>query len=144
MGSLQYIKLLSEEDSDIPQLLQIYKTPDVSRYLSISDHYFHYVTSTKDVYYYKVYETGKLTGAIHLEKQGNVLFMDILVFPEFQNLGLGTRIIKDIKSDIFSLNYETIEISIDERNTASIKLFENSGFTFVSKEWELLNYIYKK
>lgn len=144
MGSLQYIKLLSEEDSAIPQLLQIYRMPDISRYLSISDHYFHYVANTKNVYYYKVYETGNLIGTIHLEKQDTVLFMDILVFPEFQNLGLGTEIIKDIKNDIFNLNYDTIEISIDERNTASIKLFENSGFTFVSKECELMNYIYKK
>ncbi|MBQ8002272.1 MAG: GNAT family N-acetyltransferase, partial [Clostridia bacterium] len=81
---------------------------------------------------------------IHLEKQGTVLFMDILVFPEFQRTGLGTKIIKDIQNDIFGLDYERIEISIDERNTASLKLFENVGFIPVSKDGELINYFYER
>lgn len=81
---------------------------------------------------------------MNFEKQGNLLFMDILVFPGFQRKGFGTKIIKDIKNDIFKFNYERIEIFIDERNLASIKLFENAGFTFVSKDDELMKFIYLK
>lgn len=144
IGNLIYKRLLSEDDADISQLMHIYKSPDVSRYLSISDNYFHYVTNTENVHFYKVYENNKLIGSMNFEKQGNLLFMDILVFPGFQRKGFGTKIIKDIKNDIFKFNYERIEIFIDERNLASIKLFENAGFTFVSKDDELMKFIYLK
>ena len=65
--------------------------------------------------------------------------MDILVFPEFQRMGFGTKIIKDIQDDVFELEYEKIEVSIDESNVASIQLFSNAGFVFMSKEDELIN-----
>ncbi len=144
MNELTYTRILTEDDSNIPHLLQIYQQPNVSQFISISDSYFHYVTNTPNVYFYKVYEKEKLIGAIHLEKNENLLYMDILIFPDFQKMGFATRVIKDIQNDIFGLNYDRIEISIDESNIASLKLFENAGFTFVSKEAELLNYVYER
>ena len=144
MNELTYRRILTEDDSNIPHLLQIYQQPNVSQFISISDSYFHYVTNTPNVYFYKVNENEKLIGAIHLEKNENLLYMDILIFPEFQKMGFATRVIKDIQNDIFGLNYDRIEISIDESNIASLKLFENAGFTFVSKEDELLNFVYEK
>ena len=144
MNELTYTRILTEDDSNIPHLLQIYQQPNVSQFISISDSYFHYVTNTPNVYFYKVYENEKLIGAIHLEKNENLLYMDILIFPELQKMGFATRVIKDIQNDIFGLNYDRIEISIDESNIASLKLFENAGFTFVSKEAELLNYVYER
>ena len=144
MNELTYTRILTEDDSNIPHLLQIYQQPNVSQFISISDSYFHYVTNTPNVYFYKVYEKEKLIGAIHLEKNENLLYMDILIFPEFQKMGFATRVIKDIQNDIFGHNYDRIEISIDESNIASLKLFENAGFTFVSKEAELLNYVYDR
>ena len=144
MNDLAYTRILSEDDVDIPQLLKIYQLPSISQFLSISDNYFHYVTNTESVYFYKVYEKEKLIGTIHLEKDEKLLYMDILIFPEFQRMGFATRVIKDIQNDIFGHNYDRIEISIDESNIASLKLFENAGFTFVSKEDELLNFVYEK
>ncbi len=144
MSGFMYVRLSTEDDADISLLTQIYQMPEIARYLSISDNYFHYVTNTENVYFFKLYENEKLIGTIHLEKQGTVLFMDILVFPEFQRMGLGRRIIKDIQNDIFELDYERIEISIDERNAASLKLFEKAGFIFTSKEDELMNFVYEK
>lgn len=70
--------------------------------------------------------------------------MDILIFPKFQRRGFAAKVVRDIQNDKFRLNYDKIEISIDESNIASRKLFENAGFTFVSKEDELLNFVYEK
>lgn len=140
---MRYTRILSEDDVDIPQLLQIYQIPSISQFISISDNYFHYVTNTEDVYFYKVCKNEELIGTIHLEKHENILYMDILIFPKFQRRGFATRVIKDIQDDIFGLNYDRIEISIDEANTASLRLFEGAGFSFVSKEDELLNFVYE-
>ena len=144
MSDLSYKRMLLEDDTDIPELVMIYKKPEVAQYICISDNYFHYVTNNENVYFYKVFENNKLIGAVHLEKQGVVLFMDILVFPAFQKTGLGTKIIKDIQNDYLGLDYERIEISIDERNTASLKLFENAGFISTSKEDKLINFVYQR
>lgn len=144
MRSLTYKRMLLENDTDILKLITIHQMPQIKRYLGISDNYFHYVTNTENVYFYKVYKNNKLIGSTHLEKQESTLFMDILVFPEFQRIGLGTKIVKDIQNDIFGLGYERIEISIDERNNASLKLFENVGFIAISKDDELINYVYER
>lgn len=144
MHDLTYKRMLLEDDTDIPRLKTTYQKPEVAQYLSISNNYFHYVTNNENVYFYKVYANTSLIGSIHLEKQENVLFMDILVFPEFQRTGLGTKIIKDIQNDVFGLDYERIEISIDERNVASLRLFENAGFVWISKEDELINFVYHR
>ncbi len=143
MNDMTYTRIVSEVDADIPHLIEVYKLPGISQFLSISDSYFQHVTSTANVYFYKIYFKEVLIGAIHLEKNDDLLYMDILIFPEFQRQGFATRVIKDIQNDIFGLRYERIEISIDERNSASIKLFINAGFSFFSREDELLNYIYE-
>ena len=140
---MRYTRILSEDDADIPQLLQIYQIPDISQFLSISDNYFHYVTSTENVYFYKVYESEKLIGTIHLEKCEDLLYMDILIIPEYQRMGFAKRVITDIQNDIWGLKYKRIEIAIDESNIASIKLFERAGFSFASRKDELLNYFYE-
>ena len=70
--------------------------------------------------------------------------MDIIIVPEFQNSGLGTKVINDIKNDIFNLSFKKIEVSIDENNIPSLRLFEKVGFKFVSQEDELKNYEYLK
>ena len=83
-SSLTYKRILTENDDDIDLLLKMYQIPSISHYLSISGNYFHYVTNTENVYFYKIYEHNKLIGTIHLEKQADSLYMDILIFPEFQ------------------------------------------------------------
>ena len=136
--------MIFEDDADVSKLVEIYQAPEIARYLSISDNYFYSVTNNENVHFYKVYKNGEMIGTTHLEQQGVVLFMDVLVFPKFQRAGLGTQIIRDIQDDIFQLGYENIEISIDEANTASLRLFGNAGFVFTSKEDELLNFVYKR
>lgn len=143
MSNLIYKRIISIDDEDIYKIKLIHQIPQISQYISISDNYFHYVTSTKNVYFYKIYYDDKLVGTTHIEKQQNILYMDILVFPEFQGNGIGTKIVTDIQNDIIKLGYDKIEVSIDEKNIPSIRLFEKAGFVFVSKEDELKNYIFK-
>ena len=144
MDDLNYEQLLNENDIAIPQLQTIYQFPEVSRYISISDNYFFYVTNTTNVYFYKVLNNGEMIGTIHLEKHENLLYMDILIFPKFQRKGFATKVIKDIQNDIFKLDYKKIEISIDESNGASLKLFKNAGFVRISREDELINFVYQR
>lgn len=144
MGDLTYKRLLTEEDIDIPYLRTIYQLPEIARYISISENYFHYVTNTEDVFYYKVYDNDRFVGSIHLERQDAILYMDVLVFPDVQRMGIGRNIVKDIQKDRFGLDYEKIEISIDETNIASINLFEEAGFIRVSTEDELINFVYQR
>lgn len=142
--TLTYQRMISTADSDIPELVSIFKLPDVSRYYSIDfDNYFSYVVNNPCVYFFKVYENNELIGAFHLEKAEETLYLSIVVFPEFQNKRLGTKIVKDIKNNILGLEYNKIEISIDKKNIPSIKLFEKQGFVPVSKDGNLINYIYE-
>jgi RimJ/RimL family protein N-acetyltransferase len=136
--------MVSQEDKDIFLIYEMHTKPEIKKYISISDNYFNYVTNTENVFFYKVYKDLNLVGTVHLEKNDNILYMDILIFPEFQKSGLGTKVINDIKDDIFNLSFKKIKVSIDENNIPSLKLFENSGFKFVSQEDELKNYEYLK
>lgn len=52
--------------------------------------------------------------------------------------------LKDIQAGKFELDFDKIQVSIDEKNTASIKLFESAGFVCVGKNTELLEYEYSK
>ena len=144
MSKLIYQRMFDENDSDIHRIKAVYQLRDVAQYISIGDNFFRYVTTNENVYYFKVYEGGKLIGTAHLEKQGSVLSVAILVFCEYQRLGFGTRIVKDIQDGVLGIEYDNIEISIDERNTASLKLFENAGFIRVSQEEELISMVYRK
>ena len=139
---MTYERITSEVDKDIPYLNTILEMPQISRYISVDKaNFWRYVMSTKNVFYYKVYDEDALVGAIQLELAGDVLYMDIMVIPEFQGRGIGTAIIRDIQNGVLSLSFERIEISIDESNIASIKLFEKMGFRFISKSDVLLKYI---
>ena len=144
MSGLTYERLTGEDDKDIPLLTAIYKEPEVARYISISDDYFRYVTRNESVYFYKVYSSESLMGSIHLEKQESVLFMDVLVFPQYQGIGLGKRIIKDIQNDIFGLEYDRIKVTIDENNSASLRLFTGAGFVRSSKDGGLISFVYQR
>jgi RimJ/RimL family protein N-acetyltransferase len=144
MADLTYKRMTSETDGDIPLLTRIFALPEVSRYVSISEAYFRYVTHTPNVYFYKAYENGRLIGTAHLEKQGSTLYMSVVVFPPYQGKGLGKRMVKDVRDDAFGLGFGRIEVSIDESNEASRKVFESAGFIFVDQDGELFNYIYER
>lgn len=143
MSDLIYKRMVHIEDKDVFLIKKIHLKPEIKKYISISDNYFSYVTNTENVYFYKVYMDKALVGTIHLEKHANILYMDILIFPEFQNSGLGTKVIIDVKNDIFNLDFKKIEVSIDESNIPSLRLFEKLSFNLISQEDELKIYEYQ-
>lgn len=141
---MTYQRLIDVNDTDILQLCRVMDLANVSRFISYDkEKYWQYVTSTNSVFYYKVYKRNSFVGAIHLEINDKILYMSILVFPEYQNQKIGTSIIKDIQDKKLPIDFERIEVSIDEANVASIRLFEKMNFKLFSKEKELLIYVYQ-
>ena len=142
---MTYCLLKKADDADIPLILSVYKQPLISQFISIDEeNYWKYITDTDNVYFYKIYKDDILVSAIHLELDNCVLYMSVVVFPEHQKQGIATTIVKDIQAGKFELDFDKIQVSIDEKNTASIKLFESAKFVCVGKDTELLEYEYSK
>jgi Acetyltransferases, including N-acetylases of ribosomal proteins len=140
--NLIYKKLLPF-DNDIEYLIDFYKLPEISKFLSIDfDNFFNYVTETENVYYYKIYDCDVLIGDIDLEINDDVLDLAVLIFPDYQKRGYGQQVIKDVIDNKFGLTFSKIRAYIDISNIASIKLFEKLGFEKCSEEDELVEYIY--
>lgn len=137
-------RLIKEfSDEDIFSVLSNYRQPSVSQFISIDeDTYLKYVTGTDNVYFYTIYVNDVLAATVHLELADKVLYMSIVVFPEYQNQGVATTILKDIQSGKFALDFTKIQVSVDEKNIYSLKLFEKAGFVCVAKNDELLKYEY--
>jgi len=141
---MKYQRMMNENDKDIPYLTSAFKLPEISCYISIDEqNYWKYVTTGENVHFFKVYEKDSLVATTHLEVVDRVLYLDIMVVPECQGKGIATTVLKDIQAGDLVSGFDRIEVSIDENNVASIRLFERMGFDFVSKEDELLNYVYK-
>ena len=94
--------------------------------------------------FFKIYKDDILLATIHLELVDCVLYMSVVVFPEYQKQGIATTILKDIQTRQIGLDFDKIQVSIDEKNIASLKLFESVGFICVNKDEELLEYEYRK
>ena len=142
---MNYQLLTNQNDAHIPRILSAYKTPSVAPFISINEaNYWEYVTNTENVWFYKICEDGCIVATIHLELNKRVLYMDVVVFPEYQKRGIAKKILRDIQNGKLGIDFAKIQVSIDERNNASIRLFENAGFSCVGKDEELLEYAYIK
>ncbi len=137
---MNYIQITSEADSDIPYIISIHKLPEISRFISINEkNYFHYVTTTENVFYFKVYKYDDLVAALHCELLDNVIYLSILVMPEFQRQGVGTAILSDIQSAVIPIAFTQIKVSIDKSNVPSLRLFMKMGFKKTSEDDELID-----
>ena len=85
-----------------------------------------------------------MVATTHLEISDCTLYMDIVVFPEYQRRGIATQILNDIIAGKFAIEFDQIQVSIDEKNTPSIRLFEHAGFVRKGKDEELFEYVYNK
>ena len=142
---MTYQLMKRQDDEDIPRILFVYKLPSVSRFISIDEtNYWKYVTTTDNVCFYKIFEDDVLIATTHIELIDRILYMDVVVFPEYQRRGIATKIIRDIQEGALGVDFDKIQVSVDENNIASLKLFENAGFVCVAKDEELIEYEYTK
>lgn len=131
------------DDEHIPFITSQYKLPAISRFFSIDEaNYWQYVTAKDNARFYKIFENDCLAATIHLELENRVLYMGIVVFPEYQKKGIATKVLKDIQENELLSGFDKIHVSIDEENAASRKLFKNAGFVCVGKDEELWEYEY--
>ena len=142
---MNYCLLSRCSDEWIPTILAAYSHPSVARFISINEtKYWKYVTETDDVWFFKIFEEDRLIATTHLELSGSILYMDIVVFPEYQRRGTATQILREIQQGKLGIAFDKIQVSIEQENAASIRLFEKAGFACVSKEDNLLEYVYIK
>lgn len=142
---MKYCLLNRCSDEWIPRILSAYRHPSVARFIGIDEtKYWEYVTETDDVWFFKIFEKDCLIATTHLELSGRILYMAIVVFPEYQRRGTATQILREIQLGKFGIAFDKIQVSIEEENVASIRLFEKAGFARVSKEDNLLEYVYIK
>ena len=140
---MTYQLLKQPDDEDIPTILAMYHLPAVSRFIHIEEErYWRYVTAASNVCFYKVYNNDAFVATVHLELAGSILYMDVIVLPEYQQQGIATKVLKDIQEHKLVSGFDRIQVSIEEENAASRKLFENAGFVCTGKENELLEYEY--
>ena len=140
---MNYLLLTNQNDALIPTILSVYKLPSVAKFVSIDVvNYWSYVTSNDNVWFYKILEYNCLIATVHLELADYILYMSVVVFPEHQKKGVATRILRDIQNGSLGVGFRKIHVSIDEKNIASIRLFESAGFVCIGKEDELLEYEY--
>ena len=58
------------DDEDIPTILSVYKQPSISQFISIDEeNYWRYITSTDNVYFYKIYKNDITLGMGSEEKR---------------------------------------------------------------------------
>lgn len=142
---MDYRLLQTPGDGDIPGILAAYRHPSIARFITIDEeNYWPYVTETGNVWFYKIFDKNALCATAHLELHGSTLHMDIAVFPEYQNRGVGTEILNHIQTGKLGIPFDQIRVSVDENNTASISLFEKAGFIRIGQAEELLEYVYSR
>lgn len=139
--TLEYIPL-TQNDTDIAFLQKIHDLPQISRFIGIDkDIYFHYVTTTENVVYYKILLHNNLVATLHCECVDDTLYLSLLVIPEYQKRGIGSQILRDVKLKKLDLHFSKIQVAIEKDNIASVRLFKNMGFTLLCEEDELWTYI---
>lgn len=120
--------LLSKNDN-YSDLLKLHQTKEISEFIHVDlKNYFNYVTSTDNVYYYKMIKNNDIIGGIHCEIIDTVLHLSIFINPLFQNQGYGTKILNGLIKNKFNFNITEIIANIEYNNIKSINLFKKVGF----------------
>ncbi len=140
---MKFELMTSVSDKDLTVIKAAYDHPSVSRFVSIDKkNYWNYVTENKNVRFYKVFYQNILTGTLHCELVDDVVYPAVVIFPDYQNKGIGTAAVKAVCNGGLDIAFNKICASIDFRNTASVKAFEKSGFVLRERCDELLEYEY--
>ena len=131
------LELLNQNDKQIYKLKDLHKMDTIKKYIAISENYFNYVTSSENVFYYKILLEGNIIGGIHIEKVTNNVYLSICIHPVYRGFGFATQTLDKIlcmyKGNTFCAN-------IEKENIKSIKLFESLNFIKVNDNKEILTY----
>ena len=86
MNVLKFVLLENTEDNELEILKDNYSKPSVERFVEINkEKFWSYVTETENVYFYKVYNENTLSGTVQCEIYNRILYLAIVVFPDYQN-----------------------------------------------------------
>ncbi len=130
---------LSPHDHDLPKLIEIHRDPAAAKYISLSENYFDYVTSTKGVVYYKIIGDGEAVGGIHGEFGGDTLYLSVCVAADHRRRGIAETALRQLFA-LAADHVKTVEVSVDETNASSRRLFQKMGFDQIGKEDGLIRY----
>ena len=143
MNRLTFILLESTEDEELVIIKENYSKSAVERFVSIDkEKFWQYVTETENVYFYKIYNDSNLVGTMQCEVYGGILYLALVVFPEYQKKKIGTSAVQEVIAGKTGLSFKEIQVSIDEKNIASLKLFQNAGFNKIGQKDELVDLQY--
>lgn len=143
MNRLTFILIESTEDEDLGIIKEGYSNPLVERFISIdNENYWSYVTKSENVYFYKLYNEDSPVGTVHCEVYDGVLYLSVVVFIQYQNRKIGSDAIKCVIEGITGLDFKEIQVSVDEKNTASMRLFQNAGFIKIGQKDGLVDLQY--
>ncbi len=142
---MKFIRISSTSDSDLAFINEVLRHPSVSRFVSIdNDNFWQYVTQNENVYCYKIFNDNVLIATVHCELDDKVLYLAIVVFPKYQRMGFGGKIIKYIQGGNIDIEFDKISAFIEQENIPSLTLFRKMGFECKGKDEELYYYEYTK
>ena len=142
--NLVYSPITECDDSEIQQIIEEYRKPQISQFISIDElKYFDYIINTAATEFYKVYFKNELVATVHIEISENVLYLALVTFVKHQRKGYATQIVKDLQTGLSRSMCNIIKVSIDKNNVASIRLFEKMQFVHNGTDEGLLNYSYR-
>lgn len=130
---------LVKNDLDFDIVVKMHNEPTIAKYISISDTYFDYVVNAENVVYFKIQFQNQIVGGIHAEISDSTLYLSICILPQHRKSGLATFALEKLFT-LVPNTVEKVQVSIDETNIASVRLFEKLGFSPSGKEEKLLDY----
>lgn len=96
----------------------------------------------KSSYVCSVWDKSLLVGFGRVVEDGAMcMFYDVLVRPDYQGRGIGSRIMNYLVSNIKDKKYTSIGLFAWKYNLKSIRFYEKFGFKKVSTGMELVKYM---
>lgn len=75
-----------------------------------------------------IYQTGRVAGYLQSwQSQRKIALVNLLVLPQYQNLGIGTEIIKNLQEEA-EKDFKQLELGVFKVNTSAKRLYERLGF----------------
>lgn len=97
---------------------------------------------SKSSFVYSVWDDNKLLGFGRILEDGIMcMFYDIGIHPDYQDLGIGTKIMETLIDQVKDKNYASIGLFVWEENPKAIQFYEKFGFKKVNTGMELVKYM---